>query len=34
MVNLEAVGQAILGAAMIAGGAVGLHRVMRETLEM
>jgi hypothetical protein len=34
MLNLEAVGQAVVGAAMIAGGVVGLHRVMRETLEM
>jgi hypothetical protein len=34
MLDLESVGRAVLGAAMIAGGAVGLHRVMRETLEM
>jgi hypothetical protein len=34
MLNLEGVGQALLGAAMVVGGAVGLHRVMRETLEM
>jgi hypothetical protein len=27
-------GEVIVGVAMVAGGAVGLHRVMRETLEM
>lgn len=32
--NLEALFQAVLGVAMVVGGAVGLHRVMRETLEM
>jgi hypothetical protein len=33
LLNLEFVGQIILGVAMVIGGAVGLHRVMQETLE-
>ena len=34
LLNLEFLGEVIVGVAMVAGGAVGLHRVMRETLEM
>jgi hypothetical protein len=34
VLNLEFVAQLALGVAMVIGGAVGLYRVMRETLEM
>lgn len=34
LLNLEFVGEAIAGVAMVIGGVAGLHRVMRESLEM
>jgi len=34
LLNLEFIGEAITGVAMVIGGVVGLHRVMRESLEM
>jgi hypothetical protein len=34
LLNLEFVGEGIAGVAMVIGGAVGLHRVMKESLEM